>query len=115
MTPFQIVSQLAGLGARLEILGDNLRCLVPKGVKLPTEILAEIKDQKPQLLSYLLALKPTLALIRSAREGQLPLSFSQQRLWFLSQLQPDSALYNLPVAVRLSGHLDSEALQQALT
>ncbi|WP_338475757.1 amino acid adenylation domain-containing protein [Pseudomonas khavaziana] len=84
-------------------------------MKLPTEILAEIKDQKPQLLSYLLALKPTPALIRSAREGLLPLSFAQQRLWFLSQLQPDSALYNLPVAVRLSGHLDSEALQQALT
>ncbi|WP_431194437.1 amino acid adenylation domain-containing protein [Pseudomonas synxantha] len=52
---------------------------------------------------------------RGAREGQLPLSFAQQRLWFLSQLQPDSALYNLPVAVRLVGRLDPAALQQALT
>ena len=32
-----------------------------------------------------------------------PLSFAQQRLWLLDQLQPDNALYNLPIAVRISG------------
>lgn len=43
-----------------------------------------------------------------------PTSFSQQRLWFLDQLIPDSPLYNLPVVVRLQGVLNIPALEQSL-
>src|SRR5262249_9816308 len=50
-----------------------------------------------------------------SREGHLPLSFAQQRLWFLDQLHPGSAVYNIPAAVRLSGRLDVEALERSLT
>jgi len=49
-----------------------------------------------------------------SRDRPLPLSFAQQRLWFLDQLEPDSPVYNLPSAVRLRGAFDGEALQQAL-
>lgn len=48
------------------------------------------------------------------RDGDLPLSFAQQRLWFLYELEPDNPVYNIPVAVHLSGGLDSEALARAL-
>ena len=48
------------------------------------------------------------------RPHPLPLSFAQQRLWFLHQFQPGSSLYNLPVAVQLEGRLDVMALQQAI-
>ncbi|MBW8879247.1 MAG: amino acid adenylation domain-containing protein, partial [Acidobacteria bacterium] len=48
------------------------------------------------------------------REGDLPLSFAQERLWFLDQLQPDSAAYNVPAAVRLTGRLDAMALAATL-
>ncbi|OJH34303.1 non-ribosomal peptide synthetase [Cystobacter ferrugineus] len=55
-----------------------------------------------------------VALRRVERQGRLPLSFAQQRLWFLDQLQPGSALYNVPGAVRMKGALHVEALEGGL-
>ncbi|MGN8084356.1 condensation domain-containing protein, partial [Variovorax sp. 22077] len=48
------------------------------------------------------------------RPAQLPLSFAQQRLWFLHRLDGPSATYNIPLALRLAGPLDAEAMAQAL-
>src|SRR5215470_14867286 len=53
-------------------------------------------------------------LIKTAREGPLPLSFAQQRLWFLDQLEPGNPLYNIPQALRIRGALDVGALEQSL-
>ncbi len=49
-----------------------------------------------------------------ARVIQLPLSFAQQRMWFLQQLEPESRAYNLSSAIRLRGPLDVAALEQTL-
>jgi amino acid adenylation domain-containing protein len=57
------------------------------------------------------AAKPPL--LPLPRNTQLPLSFAQQRLWFLDQLQPGSPFYNLYSAVRLEGELDISALEQS--
>jgi acyl carrier protein len=54
-------------------------------------------------------------LLPTPREGELPLSFAQQRLWFLDQLEPNSAFYNCPAAVRLGGRLDLGALERTFT
>nr|WP_281422355.1 non-ribosomal peptide synthetase [Photorhabdus caribbeanensis] len=53
------------------------------------------------------------AIIPLSREGKLPLSFAQQRLWFLAQFEGVSETYHIPVALRLRGWLDIAAWQQA--
>jgi amino acid adenylation domain-containing protein len=54
-------------------------------------------------------------LARAPRDGALELSYAQQRLWFLDRLEPDSCVYNVPLAVRLDGRLDLDALRRTLT
>ena len=55
------------------------------------------------------------ALVKVAGAERLPLSFAQQRLWFLDQMEPGSSSYNLPAAVRLRGVLNVEALERTLS
>jgi amino acid adenylation domain-containing protein len=51
---------------------------------------------------------------RARGKKPLPLSFAQERLWFLDQLEPGSAAYNMPAALRLRGRLDVSALARSI-
>ncbi|MFV8162157.1 amino acid adenylation domain-containing protein [Mycobacterium sp. 134] len=53
-------------------------------------------------------------LIPQQRPAVIPVSYAQQRLWFLHQLEGPSAIYNMPTAYRISGRLDTDALAAAL-
>jgi amino acid adenylation domain-containing protein len=80
-----------------------LRCL------FETPTVAEIADQIHAIRG-----RQTLPAITRVRcDASLELSFAQQRLWFLDQLVPGSPLYHMPVAIRLSGKLNVEALHQS--
>jgi amino acid adenylation domain-containing protein len=90
------------------------------GVELPLRVVFEA----PQLAALAAAvdlarqaapglLLPALAPV--PRTALLPLSFAQQRLWFLDQLEPGNPAYNIPMAIRLEGELDASALTAALT
>ncbi|MFB1485405.1 condensation domain-containing protein, partial [Corallococcus sp. RDP092CA] len=61
-----------------------------------------------------LARTSTAPLTRVSHDGPVPLSFAQQRLWLIDQLEPGSSLYNVPVAVRLEGQLRVDTLERAL-
>ena len=65
----------------------------------------------PRLSEAAGRLEPLTAVERPA---VVPLSFAQNRLWFLDQLQGPSPVYNMAVALRLSGRLDADALGAAL-
>ena len=52
---------------------------------------------------------------RRTKAGPIPLSFSQQRLWFITQVDSDSSLYNVPEAIELTGPLNVAALEQSFS
>ncbi|MFE3542443.1 amino acid adenylation domain-containing protein [Nocardia sp. NPDC059177] len=54
------------------------------------------------------------ALVAGERPARIPLSLAQQRMWFLNQFDPESVAYNIPMAVRLHGGIDVEALRAAV-
>jgi amino acid adenylation domain-containing protein len=53
-------------------------------------------------------------IVRVERNGALPLSFAQQRLWILDQMEPNNPMYNIPRSMRLRGKLDAAALAKSL-
>ncbi|TPG23805.1 condensation domain-containing protein, partial [Mycolicibacterium hodleri] len=57
---------------------------------------------------------PRAPLVARERPETVPLSFGQGRLWFIDQLQGPSAVYNMPVTLRIGGRLDADALRAAL-
>ncbi len=65
----------------------------------------------PRIGEGVTGLEPLMA---GERPASIPLSFAQSRLWFLDQLQGPSPVYNMAVALRLSGHVDADALGAAL-
>ncbi|MCP5153998.1 MAG: amino acid adenylation domain-containing protein, partial [Ectothiorhodospiraceae bacterium] len=82
-------------------------------------LLDELAANKAALVAYLEGARSGAAarypsITPQPRQGPLPLSFAQQRLWFLEQLAPGTAAYHVPLAVALEGDLDRGALTAAL-
>jgi hypothetical protein len=114
MQLIELLDVLAARGVQLSAEGDRLRCRAPQGA-LTADIRAALEANKPAILASLRAAagETSSPIARVDRSGPLPLSFAQQRLWFLSQLEPESAAYNIPTAVQISGRLNVEALARA--
>ena len=112
----EFLSYLRSLDINVFVEVDRLRCNAPEGIITP-ELRAEISQKKAEIVSFLKVANRTSSftptpIVPMGRDGNLPLSFAQQRLWFLDQLVPNNPFYNVPAALRLTGSLNFSALQQ---
>ncbi|WP_071189201.1 non-ribosomal peptide synthetase [Trichormus sp. NMC-1] len=81
--------------------------------------IAELSPEKRQLLLQKLNQQkgktaPAKIQPQSRDIQTFPLSFAQQRLWFFSQLEPESSAYNIPAAIQLTGNLNVSALENSI-
>ena len=107
------LSHLRSLDIRLWKDGGKLRYRVPKGAMTPA-LKAEIARRKIELLPLLSQPDERAPALRAGqRPERLPLSFAQQRLWFLDRLEASSVRYNEFAALRISGALDIPALSRS--
>ena len=91
----------------------------PKG-RLTAELRSQITDRKAELLAFLRdqassAFPAPPPIPRRSSKESAPLSFAQERLWFLEQLESGSAVYNICRASRLTGQLNIAALESSLS
>jgi amino acid adenylation domain-containing protein len=117
-TAAELLATLRQKDVKLWLDGDKLRYRAAKDTLSP-ELLAQLKTQKAEIIDFLKSIgagssSPIPPLTPGDRTGNLPLSFGQQRLWFLHQFEPDSSANNVPVVVRFNGTLNVAALEQSL-
>src|SRR5918992_1547869 len=114
----EFLAELADLDAELWVDGEQLRMRASKG-RLTPDLHNELVKNKAEILVLLhqrnrSASVTFIPLVPIPRNGHLSLSFAQERLCFLDQLEGPSATYNEQVGLRLSGLLDVGALQRSL-
>ena len=117
MTTVEFLAHVRGQNIRLWAEGDTLRLRAPKGA-LTADLRDELAGRKAEILAVLRATetqkRAAVPLEPIGRDGDLPLSFSQERLWFLHQVSPESAAYNIVSSMRFERAVDIAALAQSL-
>ncbi|MDP6617721.1 MAG: condensation domain-containing protein, partial [Gammaproteobacteria bacterium] len=118
MTALDLIARLRDAGIRIRAVDGELELDAPRNA-LTEELRAELVRHKPNLLRLLSWTRrsgqsASVPLVPAGRNQPLALSWAQQRLWFLDQLEPDSSAYNISWTVRLKGELHFAEMQAAL-
>jgi amino acid adenylation domain-containing protein len=114
-----ILDRLRERDIRLLLDGDRLRINAPKGA-LDDELRTLVLADRDRIIAYLKSAEPAEqapdpdTIRRIARDGPLPVSSAQQRLWFLDRLSQSHAAYNVGAALGFRGVLDVQRLQAAI-
>ncbi|GAK55073.1 NcpA protein [Candidatus Vecturithrix granuli] len=113
----ELLADLRNSGVHILVNGEELHLNAPKGSLTP-DLRAEIAQRKADILAFFRAVASGGSQASSPipvvpRDTPLPLSFAQQRLWFLHQFEEEQrGLYNVSKAFQLHGRLDIQALEQ---
>ncbi|MEO9028660.1 MAG: amino acid adenylation domain-containing protein [Ktedonobacteraceae bacterium] len=117
MITLEFLSYVQSLDIVLWRDGENIRFSAPPDV-FTSSLRDEIRERKAEILPFLPSTAPlsgaSQSILPVPRNMVLPLSFAQQRLWFLNQLEPDNPVYNQAFAIRLTGALNVPRLKQSL-
>ena len=115
MSTLDLIARLRTAGIRLTIHEGKIRLKAEKG-SLTEALKQEISVHKQEIIALLSSgdTETTPELQPAKRDQALPLSYAQQRLWFLDELEPGTPVYNMPFALKVHGKLNTEALQNAL-
>jgi myxalamid-type nonribosomal peptide synthetase MxaA len=112
----EFLTFLAQQDVKLWLEGDRLCCDAPEKV-LTSSLSSQLAERKQEIVTFLdrvdLATKSRQTITPVTRTENIPLSFAQQRLWFLDQMESGNPFYNLAGAVRLEGSLDIAAFEQS--
>ncbi|BBU62178.1 hypothetical protein MSC49_21130 [Methylosinus sp. C49] len=109
----ELLRELQRRDIRPYVQDMRLRCRAPRDALTP-DLRAAIDAYGDELREIFASTTSDFPKIeRADRTQPPPLSFAQQRLWFLAQLDPGAAIYNIPVALRLSGKLDVRSLERS--
>ena len=114
----ELLSHLRDLDIKVWVEGERLRYNAPKGA-LTSELRDRLINHKAEIISFLQQASAatkvgTVTLQPVSRTEKLPLSFAQERIWFLEYVGGKSGAYNMPLAQRLEGKLDVEILKSAI-
>ncbi|NEQ78176.1 MAG: amino acid adenylation domain-containing protein, partial [Okeania sp. SIO2C9] len=115
----EFLFELRNQDIQLWLEGDQLHYSAPEGKLTPT-LLAQLRERKEEVLSFLYSAKQSVYSQQSQikpieRNGNPPpLSYAQQRLWFIEKMALSSNAYNMPLVLHLVGQLDYIALQKSL-
>ncbi|MFC5321743.1 amino acid adenylation domain-containing protein, partial [Bradyrhizobium oligotrophicum] len=110
----KLLSSLRRDGVQIWSENGRVRYRAPKGV-MTRERLDELRVRQSEISTFLqdaYSASDELPPIEVARSGDLPLSFAQERLWFLEQLGLAKSSYHVAAAFRLEGDLDEQALRK---
>ncbi|MBA6257663.1 MULTISPECIES: non-ribosomal peptide synthetase [unclassified Colwellia] len=104
------LSELKQKGILLSITEGKLKIKAKKGLLTP-EIKSQIQSFKEDIITYLSQEKLTAL---DDVSGDIPLSFAQQRLWFIDHLAQGSPEYNMPMALKITGNFDTDAAEKSI-
>ncbi|MEM9274437.1 MAG: amino acid adenylation domain-containing protein, partial [Cyanobacteria bacterium P01_F01_bin.143] len=114
----EFLADLSRLDVKLWVEDNRLRCRAPKDV-LTLPIKQELAKRKEDIIAFINQNITALVTEENSiqpvpRDGQLPLSFAQQRLWFIEQLTNVSQVFDVPVVCSLKGSLDIQTLEDTI-
>ncbi|WAN70078.1 amino acid adenylation domain-containing protein [Moorena producens JHB] len=115
----KFLDNLANQNVKLWLEGERLRCKAPEGV-LTSELRTQLSNHKQEIITFLQQanlkrqFKENLIKPIERNGNPSPLSYAQQRLWFIEKMGLSSNAYNMPLTLHLVGQLDYVALQKSL-